>query len=580
MQRFAELFERLDRTTKTNEKITAIADYLQETLRSAPDDAAWAIHYLSGRRVKRLIQTGLLRRWAAEEAAIPDWLFEESYQSVGDLAETISLVVPPGNKTTDRSLRHWVEEEILPLAADQEPIQRQRVVSMWRESRGTSRLVLMKLITGAFRLGVSTRLVAKGVAQASGIPADVIAHRLMGNWQPDATFIAQLTSPDTGDAQRSRPYPFCLAHPVPSTPSDPLAPSDPPPPSDASPKTNLPEDPRRSADTADQLEAVLGEVSQWTAEWKWDGIRGQIIRRDGQTFIWSRGQELMMGRWPELESGAEFLPDGTVIDGEILASRWSGGRVEVLPFAALQRRIGRTRIGKTLLQQVPVLFHAFDCLEYGGNDLRERPWTNRWEQLVTLFEIHQPANMVINQPLSFERWKDLADLRLQSREHHAEGLMLKRRDSPYSVGRVRGNWWKWKLDPMTVDAVLIYAQRGHGKRAGLYTDYTFAVWNQDELVPFAKAYSGLTDAEIREVDRYVRDHTTERFGPVRRVQPQLVMELAFEGLQRSRRHKSGIATRFPRIARWRRDKAIEDADRLGDLLSMLPEEADRVSEPA
>ena len=565
MQRFAELFERLDRTTKTNEKIAAISDYLEETLSSAPNDAAWAIHYLSGRRAKRLIQTGLLRRWAAAEAGIADWLFEESYQAVGDLAETISLVVPPGQQQSDRSLQQWIEEEILPVAREAEPDQRARIVRLWRETAGTSRLVLMKLMTGAFRLGVSTRLVAKGIAQASGVPSDVVAHRLMGNWKPNAEFVAQLISPDTEDARRSRPYPFCLAHPIPPLAADT---------SEANENTDA------RIDEIAHLEKVLGEPTLWAAEWKWDGIRGQVIRRGGQTYIWSRGEELMEGRWPELEAGAEFLPEGTVIDGEILASRWVDDRVEVLPFAALQRRIGRTKIGKTLMQQVPILFHAFDCLECEGIDLRDRPWKERWETLVSLFKSRRPANMVLNQPIAFEQWRDLAELRRRSREHRAEGLMLKRLDSPYAVGRVRGHWWKWKLDPMTVDAVLIYAQRGHGKRAGLYTDYTFAVWSGDELVPFAKAYSGLTDAEIREVDRYVRRHTTERFGPVRRVQPQLVMELAFEGLQRSRRHKSGIATRFPRIARWRRDKSIEQADQLNDLLAMLPEEVDRVSESA
>lgn len=567
MKHFSALFERLDQTTKTNEKISAMADYFATVLESDQSedpsagrhaDAAWAIHYLSGRRAKRLVRTGTIRRLAAEVAGIPDWLFEESYDCVGDLAETVSLLVPPPKResggeseTQPRSLATWIEEFVLPLGQLDEPDQEQRIRDIWNQTEGTSRLVLMKLITGAFRLGVSSRLVARGLAEATSLPADVIAHRLMGQWKPTAEFVDRLTNPDIDDAVLSRPYPFCLAHALDSEPKG----------ADAADidETSI----------SDSATSKLSDVSDYLAEWKWDGIRGQVIRRGGQTFVWSRGEELMEGRWPEVERAAEFLPNGTVIDGEILASRFVGDAIEVLPFADLQRRIGRKTVGKKLLTEVPVMFHAFDCLELDGTDIREKPLSIRRECLRALIQTHQPPGLILNPAIAMSSWEDLATTRSQSRDHQAEGVMIKRLDSPYTVGRTRGVWWKWKLAPHTVDAVLIYAQRGHGKRASLYTDYTFAVWKDDQLVPFAKAYSGLTDAEIRKVDRFVRDNTFQRFGPVRSVKPQIVMELAFEGLQRSPRHKSGIATRFPRIVRMREDKTPADADKLEDLIAML-----------
>lgn len=554
MKHFAHLFENLDRTTKTNEKTSVIAGYFSTILTgnvSARTDAAWAVHYLSGRRVKRLVRTGTLRRLAAKAAGIPDWLFEESYDAVGDLAETITLLVPPSDldhrETEERSLTVWIENFVLPLAKMEEPDQEQLIREIWNQTDGTSRLILMKLITGSFRLGVSARLVARGIAQATGLPADVVAHRLMGHWKPSAEFVDQLIDPDTDDAMLSRPYPFCLAQAF---------------------------DADSQSDDSDEevvrpVAAGLIDVEDYLAEWKWDGIRGQVIRRDGQTFVWSRGEELMEGRWPEVERAAEFLPDGTVLDGEILASRFDGDRIEVLPFAELQRRIGRKTVGKKLMTEVPVMFHAFDCLEFEGVDVRAQPLSSRRERLRALVEQYQPPGLYLNPTISMPSWSDLAEIRSKSRDHNAEGVMIKRKDAAYAVGRVRGVWWKWKLAPHTVDAVLIYAQRGHGKRASLYTDYTFAVWSGEELVPFAKAYSGLTDAEIRRVDRFVRENTSQRFGPVRSVKPELVMELAFEGLRRSTRHKSGIATRFPRIVRIRTDKTPADADKLDDLIAML-----------
>ena len=530
MFRFAELYSALDATTKTNEKVAAMRGYFDA---ASPSDAAWAAYVLSGNKLRQLVTTKLLRVWAAEQANIPLWLFEESYHAVGDLAETFSLVVPPGEMTDDESLTHWIENRLMPLRGREESEQRSAIIEIWNQTDAKMRLVIMKLVTGAFRVGVSKRLVTRAIAESCDLPSDVISHRMMGKWTPSAEFYQRLVDPAIQDTLISQPYPFCLAHPI----------------------------------DIEKGPESLGESSQYFAEWKWDGIRGQVIRRDGQSFIWSRGEDLMENRWPEIESASKQLPDGTVIDGEILAALPDG---EVLPFAQLQRRIGRKTVGKKLLTEVPVVFHAFDILEHGGADLRSQPFRERRKQLESLLSTIDHPNLVATTLIEGDSWDDWATIREQSRDKNAEGLMLKRKDSVYDVGRTRGTWWKWKIAPHTIDAVLIYAQKGHGRRSGLFTDYTFALWKDDALVPFAKAYSGLTDAEIRKVDNFVRKNTNETFGPVRSVTPTLVMELAFEGLQKSTRHKSGIATRFPRILRWRHDKKPEDANTLDDLLQLLP----------
>lgn len=530
MKRFADLYEAMDSTTKTNEKIAALAAYFREI---DGLDAAWATYFLSGNKIRQLVPIKLLRVWAAEEADIPDWLFDEAYQAVGDLAETLTLTVPPGDSNDNLSLASWVTQRLMPLRGLDENEQRQSIVSIWKQTDTSVRFVVMKLITGSFRVGVSKRLVTRAIAEAFDIAPDVVAHRLMGAWEPSAEFFESLIDRDTHDAVISRPYPFCLAHPI-------------------------------DNETGPE---PLGDVSQYVAEWKWDGLRGQVIRREDETFIWSRGEELMENRWPEVEAAAACLPNGTVLDGEILAATSAG---EVLPFAALQRRIGRKTIGKRLLAEVPVVFHAFDLLEENGADIRALAFTERRRRLEAMLSSVEHSHLCATDLIETVAWNDLRSIREASRERNAEGLMLKRKEAVYDIGRVRGTWWKWKVQPYTIDAVLIYAQKGHGKRANLYTDYTFALWESGKLVPFAKAYSGLTDAEIRKVDRFVRDHTKESFGPVRSVVPELVMELAFEGLQRSTRHKSGIATRFPRIVRWRHDKRPADASHLSELLELLP----------
>jgi DNA ligase-1 len=548
MRRFTALYMALDATTKTNQKIAAMRDYFAA---AAPGDAAWALYFLSGRRPKRLLSSALLRHWAGELAGIPEWLLVEAYGAVGDSAETITLLLPPGETTSDLPLQVWVEQRVLPLYTLDEAAQRAAVVSYWHELDEPGRFVFNKLLTGSFRVGVSQRLLVRALAEvaalAAAVPDEVIAHRLMGTWEPAAEFYARLLAPEVEDADVSRPYPFFLAYPLEDEPQ------------------------------------TLGDVAEWQAEWKWDGIRAQLIRRAGQTFLWSRGEELVTDRYPEVVAAAEGLPDGTVIDGELLP--WANGGV--LPFGALQRRIGRKTLSRKMLQEVPVVLLAYDLLEWRGEDLRSRPLAERRAGLEALLTPLGAPELPLSTIVPAAAWDDLTTARAGSRERNVEGLMLKRRSSPYQVGRKRGDWWKWKIEPYTIDAVMIYAQRGSGRRASLYSDYTFALWDNGELVPFAKAYSGLTDAEMRQVDAFVRRNTEERFGPVRSVTPQLVFELGFEAIQRSNRHKSGVAVRFPRILRWRHDKPIAEADTLATLKAMLPDEdvpeappADPTGDPA
>ncbi|MES3035811.1 MAG: ATP-dependent DNA ligase [Gemmatimonadota bacterium] len=531
MKAFAALYDAIDRTTATQGKVAALVAYFRE---ASPDDAAWAVSFLVGRRPKRLVKSGDLRAWAAESAGIPDWLFEESYAQAGDLAETISLLVPESeDPSAPVSLSYWVEQRLLPLAQLDAPQQREALRDVWQTLCGSARFVFNKLITGAFRVGVSDGLVVRALAQVSGVSADAISHRLMGQWEPSGAWYGRLMHPDTDDADWSRPYPFYLAYPM---------------------EQELPS---------------LGESHEWQVEWKWDGIRAQLVRRRGKTLLWSRGEELLAGRFPEVEQTAEFLADGTVIDGEMVA--WRDGAP--LPFSELQKRINRKTIGKKLLADVPCAMIAYDLLELGGEDMRARSMEERRAMLARVVAALPTGGTLHMSPvIAAESWDDVQAARAGSRQMRAEGLMLKRRASPYGVGRRVGDWWKWKVTPLTVDAVLVYAQSGSGRRAGLFTDYTFAVWDGDALVPFAKAYSGLTDAEIKEVDRYVRQNTLEKFGPVRTVTPGLVFELAFEGIQESSRHKSGIAVRFPRMNRWRKDKLPKDADSLETIRAMLRSE--------
>ncbi|HUF30726.1 MAG TPA: ATP-dependent DNA ligase [Gemmatimonadaceae bacterium] len=527
MKRFAQLFAEIDANTRTGDKVEAMVRYFTS---AAPADAAWAVYFLSGGRPKRLIPARRLATWAGEESDVPEWLFEASYESVGDLAETIALLLPNPTSTSDRPLHEWMDQHLLPLASIPEEEQRRAIVTAWNELDGTERLVLNKLITGAFRVGVSQQLVVRALARAGGIDEGVVAHRLTGGWKPSPDAYQRLFSGDTTDADISRPYPFYLAYPLDSS-----------------------------------LE-TLGSSGDWQVEWKWDGIRAQLIRRGGETFLWTRGDELVTERYPEISEGARWLPAGTVIDGEIMP--WRDG--SPLPFAQLQRRTGRKTLGMKIRTEVPVVLIAYDLLELEGADVRDRPLEWRRAELARLLEDSRAESRMIISPVAVRgSWADVRAAHERARERSAEGLMLKRVDSAYGVGRRKGGWWKWKVAPFTIDAVLVYAQAGSGRRASLHTDYTFAVWEGASLVPFAKAYSGLTDAELRKLDGWIRRHTVEKFGPVRSVKPEQVFELAFEGIAESTRHKSGISVRFPRIARWRTDKAAAEADTLQTLRAMM-----------
>ena len=525
MKRFAELYAALDQTTKTNGKIAALTHYL---FQAPPEDAAWAISFLIGRRPKRLLESRKLAEWAIAEAGVPDWLFGECYHAVGDFAETIALLLPPAESSSPLPLHVWVEERLLPMREASDEARRAQLVSAWREMDEGQRFAWNKLITGEFRVGVSQNLVVRAIAETSGVSAETIAHRLMGEWQPTPDFWRRLTEADSSDADISRPYPFCLAYPL------------------EGPVENL------------------GDPREWQVEWKWDGIRAQLIRRQWRTFLWSRGEELITERFPEIEGVGALLPEGTAIDGEVMP--WKDGAP--MPFAQMQRRIGRKVLGPKILADVPAAIVAYDLLELAGEDVREKPLEWRRAQLETIAP--KNAAFVLSPVIRSEEWDDLTRIREESRARKVEGFMLKRLTSAYRVGRRRGDWWKWKIDPYSVDAVLIYAQPGNGRRASLYTDYTFGVWDNGALVPFAKAYSGLSDDEIREVDAFVRRNTIEKFGPVCHVKPELVFELAFEGIQRSPRHRSGIAVRFPRMARWRRDKTAEQADSIETIRALLP----------
>ncbi|MFV0927459.1 ATP-dependent DNA ligase [Pseudomonas palmensis] len=544
MKAFAELYGQLDATTSSNAKRDALVRYFAS---ASPADAAWAVYFLAGGRPRQLVPTRLLRELAISLSGLPDWLFEESYQAVGDLAETFSLLLPEAAHSSDAGLAYWVEDCLLPLRGLPPETLAQRLPPLWAQLDRQSLLVCLKLVTGSFRVGVSKLLVTRALAQLADIDSKRVAQRLVGytdlSHRPTAQGYLKLIAAESEDehAQRGgQPYPFFLAHAL--------------------------------QQPVDQFDALLGPPQAWQAEWKWDGIRAQVVKREGQLWVWSRGEELLTERFPELQALAAVLPDGCVVDGEIVV--WRDG---VQPFALLQQRIGRKTLGKKILADAPVVLLGYDLLEWQGADWRSRPQAERRAQLEALVQTIAHPALRLSPVLQGDTWAELAAQREASRSLGVEGLMLKARDALYGVGRTKdmGVWWKWKIDPFSVDAVLIYAQRGHGRRASLYSDYTFAVWDapagspQRSLVPFAKAYSGLSDEEMRKVDAIIRKTTVETFGPVRSVTPTLVFELGFEGIALSKRHKSGIAVRFPRMLRWRLDKPVDEADDLATLQSLL-----------
>ncbi|WP_244814273.1 ATP-dependent DNA ligase [Caballeronia sp. Lep1P3] len=548
MRRFATLYAALDATTSTNEKLEALIAYFSG---AEPEDAAWASYFLAGGKPRQSVPTRLLIEFARERAGLPEWLFEESYHAVGDLAETIAHVLPPPTHESELGLAQWIEDRVLTLRGANPAELRERLIGYWDELNWSERFLLTKLIGGGFRVGVARQLVVRALAQVAGVDHKRIAQRMVG-WTdsrqaPSAARYLRLIAPaaegddiDTPhESDLGLPYPFFLAHPLQADPS------------------------------------TLGAPADWIAEWKWDGIRAQLVKRSGRVWLWSRGEDLLTERFPELASLGAALPDGTVIDGEILA--WEPGAAMPLPFARLQPRITRKSLTKKVLADSPAALLAYDLLEADGRDLRMKPLEARRAKLDALASSLAVDVLRVSPMVEGADWQALAALRDESRARGVEGLMLKERASMYGVGRTKssGTWWKWKIDPYSVDAVLLYAQPGHGRRASLYTDFTFAVWDEADglrtLVPFAKAYSGLTDEEMRKVDAIVRKTTVEKFGPVRSLTPTLVFEIGFEGIQASPRHKSGIAVRFPRMLRWRTDKTIDDADTLDMLKGFLSE---------
>jgi len=557
MKDFAELIKTLDSTNKTTLKVAALTDYFNKV---NAKDKVWTIAILSHRRPPRPVNTTLLREWASELANIPLWLFEESYHIVGDLAETIALVVATTASTTEKTLTAYLEEMIA-LKKKSDEDKKNYLLSNWKVLDYYERFVFTKLITGGFRIGVSQKLMTRALSKATEIDEDILAYKLMGNWDPNTITFQELILEENESDYLSKPYPFYLAYAMAGNVSE------------------------------------LGNINDWSAEHKWDGIRSQVILRNDDIFVWSRGEELVTDKYPEFESFVGAIPNGTVLDGEILPFP----KGEIGTFNDLQTRIGRKTVSKALLAKVPVILKAYDLLEWQGTDIRQLPFMERRKLLKKLYEnacqserSRRPlvkSNLKIKRPetepsrsvlplhlsetMHFDSWIDVAQERARSREMRSEGLMLKRKDSPYLVGRKKGDWWKWKVDPLTIDAVLTYAMRGHGRRSNLFTDYTFALWTENEagekeLVTFAKAYSGLTDAEFKKVDAWIKKNTLERFGPVRSVTPHHVFEIAFEGIAFSKRHKSGVATRFPRILRWRQDKTIYEANSLEDLKALIP----------
>ncbi|MBC8057954.1 MAG: ATP-dependent DNA ligase [Rhizobiales bacterium] len=560
MRAFAQLFDELDASTATSAKVDALKRYFGV---AAPADAAWAVYFLAGGKPRQVVPTALLRALACERAGIAPWLFEEAYQAVGDLAETIAHVLPPAGALSEIGLAEWVEQRLLPLRAAAPLDQGERITAYWNELDTPGRFLLTKLIGGGFRVGVSKLLVQRALAEVAGLDAKRVAQRMMGytdaKQMPDAArYAALLSHIDTGPADAGQPYPFFLAHQL----DAPLA----------------------------AFDAKLGAPGEWFVEWKYDGIRAQIVKRAGSVWIWSRGEELVTDRFPEIVALAQPLPDGTVLDGEIVV--WKDAAPAA--FNLLQQRIGRKTLTKKVLADAPVGFIAYDLLEWAAVDQREQPQSLRRPLLEAA--VSAAPGLQISPLEQRATWAELALLRESSRERGVEGFMLKHRAARYGTGRTKadGTWWKWKIEPLAVDAVLIYAQAGHGRRASVYTDYTFAVWNRTprdaaeaqtvvdaiakrtpaepdalQLVAFAKAYSGLTDEEFRRVDKVIRAHTLEKFGPVRSVKPTMVFELGFEGINRSPRHKSGIAVRFPRMLRIRDDKPMHEADTLQTLEVLL-----------
>lgn len=525
MKDFALLINTLDSTNKTNAKIDAMVHYLQTADSS---DRLWFLALFTGKRPKRPVNTNLLRQWALELTGLPEWLFVEAYSSVGDLGETLSLILPNPAESIEKSLTQWMVE-LIALKDFTEEEKKTYVIESWNGLNHLERFIFNKLIGGSFRIGVSKKLLINALAKYSGIEANILMHSIMGKWNIDEVDFENLIQGTDINPDESKPYPFCLAYPLEKEPQD------------------------------------LGERERWQAEFKWDGIRGQFIKRNDEIFIWSRGEELVTEQFPEVVSALREMTGNFVIDGEILVVKDD----KVLNFNELQKRLNRKTISKKMLEELPVQIFVYDILELEYEDLREKPLVDRRVILEGLIMNNPTGNIHLSEVLEATTWEELAEVRESSRDNNSEGLMLKEKESQYHAGRKKGDWWKWKVSPLTIDAVLIYAQKGSGRRSSYYTDYTFGVKSGDSIVTIAKAYSGLTDKEIMEVSKFVNKNAVEKFGPVRTVKAELVFEIAFEGIGFSNRHKSGVALRFPRIVRWRRDKTVDEIDDIEEIKKLI-----------
>lgn len=525
---FADLLERLVFTPSRNAKIALLRHYFA----TQPDpDRGVGLAAITGELSFTAAKPGLIRELAA--ARTDPVLFEWSYDYVGDLAETVALMWPaaPTNAAPPRLAEVVEALESAPKAS------LPALVAGWLDASDASvRLALLKLITGGLRVGASTRLAKIALAEIGGVEPDDVEEVWHGLAPPYLALFAWLEKrgprPDPAQAPVFRPP--MLAHPL------------------------------ELADVASL------QPQDWRAEWKWDGIRVQLVATEGGRRLYSRGAEDISGAFPEIVQAMDFH---AVLDGELLVMR--EGRVA--PFADLQQRLNRKGVSARMMADYPVGIRLYDILFDGAEDVRPLSFDLRRDRLEAWIARATPARMDLSELIRFSSLDELMALRDGARAASIEGLMLKRGDSAYVPGRVKGLWWKWKRDPLTIDAVLMYAQRGHGKRSSYYSDYTFGLWREDELVPVGKAYFGFTDQELAFLDRWIRNHTVARFGPVREVEKSLVLEVAFDAAQLSTRHKSGVALRFPRISRLRTDKPAAEADRLESLMAVVE---NRIEVPA
>ncbi|MCS7297208.1 MAG: ATP-dependent DNA ligase [Bacteroidia bacterium] len=521
MERFIALYQALEQTQSQTHKLRALQEYFQT---ADPHEAAWVVELLRGKHAKRFVSPQKLRLWLSAYLNLPLEIIEESYRHVGDLSETIALLLPNRqNPTGNLPPLPWLAEVELPQAARfPEDKQREWLYGYWQKLSFWEAFLFHKLLLGAMRVGVAQGLVIRALAEAFSLPEAHVAQRLTANWTPSPHFFLHLQA--HAQQESLEPYPFFLAYPI--------------------------------EELGPDFQIKTADLSEYLIEWKWDGVRVQLVRRGSGAALWSRGGVCLTESFPEVISYFSSLPSGTVLDGELLIMKED----IVQPFSALQTRLMRKRLSSSLLKRLPATIFVYDLLEWEGRDLRSLPLTERRQLLEEIAKMY--PFIQVSPLLPCSDWTEL-EVHRNHPPQGAEGLMLKKKDSPYLVGRRRGYWWKYKRRPFTVDAVLVYAQRGHGRRSGWYTDLTFALWDENaQLVTFAKAYSGLTDAEMQELTRWIRLHKIETIGPIVRVPPFWVFEIGFEGIQASNRHKCGYAVRFPRILRWRRDKKPEEADTL------------------